>query len=104
MTREINQLINHWKVGNVKVARIVELEGMFPPFAMFENLTEDRVKSISWLHPHYASPEGMVRYSVQAYVVESQGKRIIVDTSALATTKHAPMKAGTSSNCLFSNG
>ena len=80
MTREFNQLINHWKVGNVKVTRIVEMEGVFPPFAMFENLTEDRVKSIAWLHPHYANPEGMVRYSVQAYVVESQGKRIIVDT------------------------
>ena len=80
MAKEFNQLINHWRVGNVKVARIVELEGVFPPFAMFENLTEDRVKSIAWLHPHYTTPEGMVRYSVQAYVVESQGKRIIVDT------------------------
>ena len=47
---------------------------------MFNGLTEDRVKSIDWIHPHYALPDGTVRYSVHAYVVESQGHRIIVDT------------------------
>ncbi len=72
--------INHWKVGNVKITRVVEMEGGFPPGAMFNGLTEDRVKSIDWIHPHYALPDGTVRYSVHAYIVESQGHRIIVDT------------------------
>ena len=72
--------INRWKVGNVKITRVVEMEGGFPPGAMFNGLTEDRVKSIDWIHPHYALPDGTVRYSVHAYVVESQGHRIIVDT------------------------
>jgi hypothetical protein len=72
--------INRWKVGNVKITRVVEMEGGFPPGAMFNGLTEDRAKSIDWIHPHYALPDGTVRYSVHAYVVESQGHRIIVDT------------------------
>ncbi len=72
--------INRWKVGNVKITRVVEMEGGFPPGAMFNGLTEDRVKAIDWIHPHYALPDGTVRYSVHAYIVESQGHRIIVDT------------------------
>ncbi|MET1047692.1 MAG: MBL fold metallo-hydrolase [Hyphomicrobium sp.] len=47
---------------------------------MFNGLTAERVKSVDWLHPHYALPDGTVRYSVHAYVVESQGHCIIVDT------------------------
>ncbi len=72
--------INRWKVGNVDITRVVELEGGFPPGAMFVGLTEARVTSIDWIRPHYALPDGTVRYSVHAYIVESQGRRIIVDT------------------------
>lgn len=72
---------NSWKIGNVTVTRIIELEaGGFPPGFMFNGLTEERVRSIGWLHPHYADPDGTIRYAVQAYVVESEGRRIIVDT------------------------
>jgi len=73
--------IERWTVGNVTVTRILEFEtGGFPPGFMFAGLTEERVKSIDWLHPHYADPDGTIRYAVQAFVVESQGSRIIVDT------------------------
>jgi len=76
MTEEINR----WKIGNVTITRVIELEGGFRPGAMFTGLTEDRVKSIAWIHPHYAYPDGTVRYSVHTYVLESQGRSIIVDT------------------------
>jgi hypothetical protein len=69
--------INRWKVGNGKVTRVVEMEGGFPLGAMFNGLTEDRFKAIDWIHPRYALPDGTVRYSVHAYIIESQGHRII---------------------------
>jgi hypothetical protein len=47
---------------------------------LFEGLTEDRIKSIDWLRPNYANPDGTIRLSIHAYVIESQGRRIIVDT------------------------
>ena len=73
--------IERWTVGDVTITRVVEFEiGGFPPGFMFAGLTEERVKSVAWLHPHYADPDGTIRYAVQAYVIESQGRRIIVDT------------------------
>jgi len=77
MTKEVNR----WRVGDVQITRIIEFEsGGFPPGFMFDGLTEEQVKLIDWLHPHYADPDGTIRYSVHSYVIESQGRRIIVDT------------------------
>jgi hypothetical protein len=77
----LSDAIHRWTVGNVRITRVIELETSgFPPGFMFAGLTEERVKSIDWLHPHYADPDGTIRYAVQAFVVESQGRRIIVDT------------------------
>ena len=77
----MSDAIDRWTVGNVTITRVVEFEiGGFPPGFMFAGLTEERVKSVAWLHPHYADPDGTIRYAVQAYIIESQGRRIIVDT------------------------
>lgn len=70
-----------WQIGNVTVTRIVENEnGGFPPGLMFHDLTEQRVREIAWLQPHYADSTGALRLSFHAFVIESAGKRIIVDT------------------------
>ena len=69
-----------WEIGNVKVTCVVETTGGIPPGMMFAGLTEDRVQAVKWLHPHWAGADGTVFYSVQAYILESQGRRIIVDT------------------------
>jgi glyoxylase-like metal-dependent hydrolase (beta-lactamase superfamily II) len=77
----LSDATDRWTVGNVTITRVVEFEiGGFPPGFMFAGLTEDRVKSVAWLHPNYADPDGTIRYPVQAYIIESQGRRIIVDT------------------------
>src|SRR5258708_2694 len=57
MTDSTKQATSHWEVGNVKITRVIELEQVgFPPGFLFDGLTEDRVKSIGWLHPYYADP------------------------------------------------
>jgi len=69
-----------WHVGDVTVTKILEFEsGGFPPTFMFDGADEERIKSIGWLHPSYAEPDGSLRYSVHSFVVESDGKRILVD-------------------------
>ena len=73
--------VNQWQVGRVKITRVVEFEiGSVPPDFMFAELTEGQVKSISWIHPDYADPDGKLRLSIHSYIVESQGRRIIIDT------------------------
>ena len=77
----MSDAIDRWTVGNVTITRVLEFEiGGFPPGFMFAGLTEERVKSVAWLHPHYADPDGTIRYAVQAFIIKSQGRRIIVDT------------------------
>jgi glyoxylase-like metal-dependent hydrolase (beta-lactamase superfamily II) len=80
-TSPITHTVNRWQVGHVRITRVIEHEGGgFPPTLMFANLTQECVQSVEWLHPHYADPDGSLRYSVHSYIVESQGHRIIVDT------------------------
>jgi glyoxylase-like metal-dependent hydrolase (beta-lactamase superfamily II) len=70
----------HWEIGAVKITCIVEISWGFPPGILSTGLTAERVKKIEWLRPHYAGEDGTLFLNVQAFVLESQGKKIIVDT------------------------
>lgn len=70
-----------WRVGDVLITRIVDTElRAIPIEAMFADLPSERVRAVKWLQPHYATEEGALNVSFHAYLVESQGVRIIVDT------------------------
>ena len=76
-----------WRVGDVTVTRIVESGGEASPlFAsvspsfLFSNLSKEAVQSQAWLKPHFATAEGRLIASIHAFVVESRGKTIVVDT------------------------
>ena len=70
-----------WRIGDVVVTRVVDMEVPgCPPEVVFSNLTPEQVRDVAWLQPHYATPEGALNISVHAYVVESKGRKILVDT------------------------
>jgi glyoxylase-like metal-dependent hydrolase (beta-lactamase superfamily II) len=71
---------DEWRIGDVTVRRIVELEGPREPDYLFAGLTPDVVQQQEWLRPHFATENGRLLGSIHAFVVESGGKRIIVDT------------------------
>ncbi|MBF6561143.1 MAG: MBL fold metallo-hydrolase [Candidatus Binataceae bacterium] len=73
--------MNRWQIGDVTITRFIELEtlskGTFVlPEATLENVKRDAAA----LMPHFCDENGRVRMSVHALVVESKGKRIVVDT------------------------
>lgn len=70
-----------WRIGNTVITRVIEDEyrGLFPG-VMFDGLTPERVREIGWLSPHYVDADGHLAFSIHAYVIESEGRRIIVDT------------------------
>lgn len=73
--------VNRWTIGDVTVTRIVETEdSIMDPSMLFRELTAEQVRQVPWLDPHYADCDGNIRMSCHAFVVESKGKRIIVDT------------------------
>lgn len=69
-----------WQIGKVRVTRVVEVEGPTDHRFFLRDATPDAVKEIGWLAPHFATAEGKLMSSVHALVVESEGKRIVVDT------------------------
>lgn len=68
-----------WRIGEVTVTRIPELESPTSPRFLFGR-SKREIGGIGWLKPHFATDEGYILLSIHALVIESQGQRIIVDT------------------------
>lgn len=69
-----------WQVGDVRIARVVEIEGASPGSFFFAEATPERLLGHGWLRPHFLTTDGRVLASIHAFVVESHGKAIVVDT------------------------
>ena len=67
-----------WTIGDVTITRIVEstFEGLE---AFLPDATPEAVLAIDWLRP-FLTPEGMLKFSIHALVIETPARRIIVDT------------------------
>ncbi|MBT4159906.1 MAG: MBL fold metallo-hydrolase [Gammaproteobacteria bacterium] len=68
-----------WQIGDVTITQLVELtfEGLD---AFLPDATPEAVLPIDWLKPDFITPEGVLRFSIHALVIETPTKRIIVDT------------------------
>jgi glyoxylase-like metal-dependent hydrolase (beta-lactamase superfamily II) len=72
--------ILRWQIGAVRITRIVEIEGSSPGTFFFKGVTPEQLLQHAWLKPHFLTEEGRVIGSIHAFVVESQGRTIVVDT------------------------
>lgn len=79
-----------WKIGAVTITRVQELElpGMkwILPDATPENLSK-----IPWLKPYFVDERGEAVAAVQTFIVEAEGRRIMVDT-CIGNDKNVPLK------------
>ena len=89
----MHQKPNVWRIGNVTVTRIVEIEILGGhPDVLFQGLDPEQVRKIGWLQPHFADAFGMLNSSIHAFLIESEGKRILVDTCVgNDKTRHFPL-------------
>jgi glyoxylase-like metal-dependent hydrolase (beta-lactamase superfamily II) len=72
-----------WRIGDVTVTRVVEMELPVPyhPQHTFLRQAEPEVlKTMPWLYPHFATPEGALILSIHALLVEAPGLKLVVDT------------------------
>ena len=69
-----------WQIGDVKVTRIVEMEMSGGTRFLLPQATYEEIREIPWLYPHFAEESGKLKMSIHALVVETPGRRIIVDT------------------------
>jgi glyoxylase-like metal-dependent hydrolase (beta-lactamase superfamily II) len=70
-----------WRIGHVRVRRLWERDVLpLDPTRVFPAATPDVMASIPWLHPWFSDDKGQITLSIAAYLIESRGKRILIDT------------------------
>ncbi len=69
-----------WLIGDVTVTKIVEVMAPTSPRFMFNGVTKEDVAAIDWLKPNFVDDRNLLLLSIHALVVETEGRRIIVDT------------------------
>ena len=75
------ETIRHWRIGDVEVARIVEVNAFEDNISMLlKHETAAYVRQHAWLQPHFATPEGLMKISFQAFVLRSRGRNMMIDT------------------------
>lgn len=73
--------IKKWQIGNLEVYRIVEVSSLKDPLAvLLKNGNPEMLKSREWLYPYFASPEGDMYISFQAFAIKAGDRRIMIDT------------------------
>jgi glyoxylase-like metal-dependent hydrolase (beta-lactamase superfamily II) len=69
-----------WKVGRVKITKVVELETVGSTKFILPLATNGEIRKLPWLIPDFATEEGRLKMSIHALVVETPSHRIVVDT------------------------
>jgi glyoxylase-like metal-dependent hydrolase (beta-lactamase superfamily II) len=70
----------YWNVGRVKITKVVELETIGSTRFILPLATNEEVRKLPWLIPHFATEEGRLKMSIHSLVVETPTRRIVVDT------------------------
>ena len=72
----------NWNIGDIKVTLIREVtQQVNPPDFFASGFDEAAIEANrSWLEPHFIDAEGKFPLSIHAFVLESQGQTIMVDT------------------------
>jgi glyoxylase-like metal-dependent hydrolase (beta-lactamase superfamily II) len=73
--------MRRWRVGEAEIIRIVEMyDFQDDVWVLLKDATAELPLSHDWLKPHFITPDGRLRMNFQAFLVISQGRRIMVDT------------------------
>jgi glyoxylase-like metal-dependent hydrolase (beta-lactamase superfamily II) len=70
----------YWNVGKVKITKIVELETIGSTRFILPLASNEEIQKLPWLTPHFATEQGRLKMSIHVLVVETPGRRIMVDT------------------------
>ena len=73
--------MQRWQIGDVSITRIVETEDKSMTAAiMLPDARPENVLPISWLRPHFIDDDGNLISSIFSLLVESRGRKIVIDT------------------------
>ncbi len=79
-----------WQIGDVVVTRVIESENSAIGDLLLPQATPEALAAIPWLAPPFLDARGALVFSFQAFLVESGGRRILVDT-CVGNDKERPL-------------
>ena len=69
-----------WEIGSARVTSVVEAQNDgIPPGFFFPDADQGIALRHPWLAPHFADDQGRLGLRVQAFVIESAGRTVVVD-------------------------
>ena len=69
-----------WTIGKVRITKVVELETVGSTRFILPQATNEEIRRLPWLIPHFATDEGRLKMSIHSLVVETPKHRIVIDT------------------------
>ncbi len=73
--------LHTWKIGDVEITRIVEVNGWEDDISMlWPDAAAEDIQKYPWLLPHFATPEGKMIISFQCFVMRTPERQIMLDT------------------------
>lgn len=73
--------LHTWKIGDVEISRIVEVNGWEDDIAMlWPDAVPEDVQKYPWLKPHWATEDGKMIISFQCFVMRTPDHCIMLDT------------------------
>ncbi len=80
MSDPVTTVQKQWAIGDVRVTIVVESQtDHIPPELFFTDASAEAVARHEWLVPDFADDEGRIGLSVQAFVVETPTRTVVVD-------------------------
>jgi glyoxylase-like metal-dependent hydrolase (beta-lactamase superfamily II) len=72
--------LHAWKIGDVKVTRILEQELELPLDAVLRDPPSGIVAKYPWLHPDFLVDDVTCHLAIQGFVIDTSSVRVLVDT------------------------
>ena len=69
-----------WKIGNVRITKVVERELPVPLDGLLHGVPTDSAERHPWLKPDFLDDDGNARLSIHGLVIDTGDRRILVDT------------------------
>jgi glyoxylase-like metal-dependent hydrolase (beta-lactamase superfamily II) len=72
-----------WRIGDVNITRIVEMEmpvAYNPDSAFLKEATPQVLRTMPWLYPHFVTEKDELKLSIHALLVDAPGLKLVVDT------------------------
>jgi glyoxylase-like metal-dependent hydrolase (beta-lactamase superfamily II) len=69
-----------WRIGEVVVFQIVELEAGAIIQSIFKQALPETIRDIRWLYPHFVDEVGNFKALVQSFLIKSDANIILIDT------------------------